>query len=200
MAIGSRQVKILKNPIDDLAIGSRQVNIQKAQLMCIQPLCRLNFFGGGTMNLNKELRFLNDRFYKETKEFSEILHKPQRPYAIALFEIDHLQFAIPFRTNISHPYAYKFKNFTSKKNSGLDFSKAVIIEKDKLGNQAFIDNQEYLEFSKRRAIIAKRFFKFLENYKKWIENPTTYQYKVKSLKYCTLQYYHQKLGIKAPQE
>jgi len=150
------------------------------------------------MNLNKELRFLNDRFYEETRGFSEIMHKPDRPYAIALFEIDHLQFAIPFRTNITHPYAYKFKN--SKSNSGLDFSKAVIIEKDKLGNQAFINNQEYLEFSKRRNMIAQRFSKFLENYKKWVKNPTTYQYKVESLKYCTLQYYHQKLGIKTSQE
>lgn len=80
---------------------------------------------------------LTDRFYKDysLKEYDELLQKDKRAYNCLLIET-HFDYyiCIPFRTEISHKYAYKFKySLRSRRhNSGLDYTKMIIVKKTRL--------------------------------------------------------------------
>lgn len=153
---------------------------------------------------NIELRFLTQAFYQKYTSviYPEICAKDGRPYAILLVKIDSNTFAIPLRTNIQHKYCYKFKNTNRNTNSstGLDFSKAVIVNELKyidFNTTATIDNKEYLEISNKHFFIEKKFKEFLDKYKKVINDPVKYSYEYNLLnKYSTLKYFHIEIGLK----
>ena len=70
------------------------------------------------------LVFLSSYFFDKHAGDCEIEREEDRPHARILLSIEGLTFAIPFRSNICHQYAF----FTDKKNKcGLDYSKAVLI-------------------------------------------------------------------------
>lgn len=146
------------------------------------------------MEIKPQLNFLTDEFYETFKECKEILAKKSRPYSTAIFEVDQLVFAIPFRTNINHKYSYIFKTSDHALKSGLDFTKAVIISKDLIGDVAFINPEEYAEFLENRHSIAKDFQRFVKNYKKWMKKPIEHR-PIAVMKYCTLKYFHKELRI-----
>ena len=52
--------------------------------------------------------FLSQQFYTDynSKQFSEIEHKVNRPYIMLLVQIEGVTFAVPFRSHISHKYAF----------------------------------------------------------------------------------------------
>ena len=52
--------------------------------------------------------FLSDEFYKAYPEqtYPEIEKKHNRPYIQIYVEVDGIQFAIPLRSNIYHPYVF----------------------------------------------------------------------------------------------
>lgn len=116
-----------------------------------------------------QLKYLTEQFYNNynTKSYPEIEHKKERPYMVFLVEIDANTYAIPFRTNIKHKWCYKFKNTTreTKYYTGLDYSKAVIVnEKRYIGNEATIDNKEYVEINNKYYFIIKQFKSYLQGY------------------------------------
>jgi protein AbiQ len=53
---------------------------------------------------------------------------------VLILEIDGLTYAVPLRSHITHPYCFIADN-TNGQNSGLDFSKAVVI----------IDSTQYID-------------------------------------------------------
>lgn len=81
---------------------------------------------------NQILR-LSEKFYRDypNPPYYEILKKKKRGYNCLLFQTHYEYFiCIPYRTEIQHRYAYRFKNTcrSQKHKSGLDYSKMVIIK------------------------------------------------------------------------
>jgi len=147
------------------------------------------------MKLDNKPKHLTKLFYDTYAGCCEVLQKEQRQYCIALFTVDGITFAIPFRTNINHKHCYIFKNSPRSGNSGLDFTKAVVITDPKyIGNDTFIDSKEYSEFVKKQSVIANRFKNFINDYKKWTTNPSHYRAE-KIIAFSSLQYFHKELGI-----
>jgi protein AbiQ len=78
-------------------------------------------------------------FYNNNDHLKEIEKKVDRPYSVFVVDINNLTFAIPLRSSIRHDYFFPSSNITNAKkrenisngmgNAGLDFSKAVIVEK-----------------------------------------------------------------------
>jgi len=73
-----------------------------------------------------EFHRLSAAFYTQFGQYEEILNKEERPYYVLLLELDGLTYAIPLRSHIRHPYCFIADN-SSGQNSGLDYSKAVVI-------------------------------------------------------------------------
>ena len=145
--------------------------------------------------LDKKPKHLTQLFYDHYAGCSEILIKERRQYCIALIEVDGNTFAIPFRTNIKHKHCFIFKNSPRSDNSGLDFSKAVVITNaNYIGEDAIIEDKEYSEFINKQTVIANRFEKFICDYKKWVSNPSYYRAET-TIAYSALQYFHKELGI-----
>lgn len=58
-----------------------------------------------------KISYLTKDFYDifdETK-YSELLHKEDRPYLVIIIKVENNTYAIPFRTNVTHQYSYRFK-------------------------------------------------------------------------------------------
>ena len=153
------------------------------------------------MNKRKEyqVNYLSDEFYKKYNryDYPEIEEKSNRPYMVVLIKIESNTFAIPFRTNVTHNNCYKFKNSTrsTKTITGLDYSKAVVVNDRKyIGDAARINDKEYIELNDNYHFIIKQFGKYVSDYIKYANGNIGY-YSSKKYKYCTLKYFHKELGI-----
>lgn len=65
--------------------------------------------------------------------YKEILKKQRRAYTCLLFQTHYDYFiCVPYRSEISHNYSYKFSKSKRSKNhkSGLDYTKIIIKEKE----------------------------------------------------------------------
>jgi hypothetical protein len=148
-----------------------------------------------SFTLNK----LSSQFYSvySAEIYPEIENKPDRPYMVLIVKIDGNTFALPFRTNIRHSYCYKFANSgrDTKSVTGIDFTKAVVVNKcEYIGKAATIDNKEYVELSNKYFFIIKKFTTYLNGYLNYIKNGGN-EYTAQKYKYCTLKYFHKELGI-----
>lgn len=133
--------------------------------------------------------FLSPGFYSAHVGDAEIEQKATRPHARVLLPVEGVVFAIPFRSNIQHPYAY----LTDKENKcGLDYSKAVPV----IDAAADIDNtavphirqNEFnaLKGKDRNVEIGMR--RYLRCYQKAKENPDNKR-NAKILECSTLKYF-----------
>lgn len=146
-----------------------------------------------------ELHYLSEDFYNtyNSADYPEIENKKTRPYMVMLVSIEDNTFAIPFRTNIRHKYCYKFKNSNrdTKTVTGLDFTKAVIVNDDKyIGELATIDNREYVELNSKCYFIISKFKKYVLGYRDYVEGNLD-EFEVRKYKYSTLKYFHKQLNI-----
>jgi protein AbiQ len=145
--------------------------------------------------LDNKIRNLTQEFYNDHSAMNEILINANRPYCVMILTVDGLDFAVPFRTNIGHNHSYLFTGSPRGNNSGVDFSKAIVLTDRKyLGNETMIENHEYSMFINNKDIILRRFKKFIENYKKWHNDPP-YYHQENLFRYSSLQYFHSELGI-----
>ncbi len=129
--------------------------------------------------------------------FPEIENKPTRPYVVMVISIQGNRFALPFRTNIRHNYCYKFKNTNRETDSvtGIDFSKAVIVNDSKyVGDETQIDNKEYVELANKFYFVIKKFQKYLEGYIDFRMNGGD-EFIEKKYRFTTLKYFDRELGI-----
>lgn len=137
--------------------------------------------------------FLTDAFYKRYKECEEIEQKATRPYIRIEIELDGVTWAIPMRSNINHPHVI----WTDKPNHcGIDFSKAVVVEKP---NQYISSTQPHIrknEFETLKQLtehrIRERLKKYIRDYQKAKENPHIPRNE-KLLECSTLQYFEEYL-------
>ena len=153
------------------------------------------------MNIKKkyQLNYLSEDFYEKYNnvDYPEIEDKDRRPYIVILVKIGNNTFAIPFRTNVTHKNCYRFKNSTRPTNSvtGLDYTKAVILNDDKyIGSAARINDMEYVELNRNYPFIIKKFKKFVDDYILYVNGKRNY-YSMKKFKYTTLKYFHDELGV-----
>ena len=141
---------------------------------------------------------LSTAFYEQFGLYEEILTNENRPYYVLLLEFDYLTYAIPLRSNISHPFCFIADN-SAGQNRGLDFSKAVVIIETKYidSSPVTIRQNEYNTYKKREYYIRKQFSSYVTRYKKEvrrrIKNPAL---PVSSLcLYSSLKYFHKELGL-----
>lgn len=151
-------------------------------------------------NKNYKINYLSEQFYIDfnNSEYPEIENKTDRPYMVMLIQIENNTFAIPFRTRISHKHGYRFANSSRKtnKSTGLDFTKAVIVNDIKyIGLSARINDSEYNELDINHYIIIKRFKKYVSEYIKYKKGLLPPQVSL-NYKYSTLKYFHKELGVK----
>ena len=107
---------------------------------------------------------LENNFYKDYSNCSEILKKTNRPYAIFLIKLNNLTFAVPVRSHITHKYSIKTIG-----NKGLDFSKAVVIndiQRYISKKHAYIDNHEYQIIMEQKWKISRLHKEIQEGTKK----------------------------------
>ena len=136
---------------------------------------------------------LENNFYKDYSNCSEILKKTNRPYAVFLIKLNNLTFAVPVRSHITHKYSIKTIG-----NKGLDFSKAVVIndrQKYISKKYAYIDNREYQIIMEQKWKITKKMEDYIKKYKKALKAPSIPANKILCDSSC-LQYFHAELGIK----
>lgn len=147
---------------------------------------------------------LTDDFYKDypNPPYTEILKKGKRAYNCLLFETHYNFFiCVPFRTEISHKYAYHFKNSirSRKHKSGLDYTKIVIIKKSEYidTKDAIIDKDEFNETMINLERIKKESLIFVEDYiacKKGEKLIHSSEFR-RRYGFSPLQYFHEELGI-----
>lgn len=147
---------------------------------------------------------LTDAFYKAypNPPYREILKKKQRAYNCLLFQTHYNYFiCIPYRTEISHRYAFHFTNTlrAKKHKSGLDYSKIVIIEKSEYidSTDAIIDKDEFNETMVNLGRIKKEALNFVEDYIAHMKGEKPLHKKEFDRRYgfSTLKYFHKELGI-----
>ena len=147
---------------------------------------------------------LTDAFYKAypNPPYREILKKKQRAYNCLLFQTHYNYFiCIPYRTEISHRYAFHFTNTlrAKKHKSGLDYSKIVIIEKSEYidSTDAIIDKDEFNETMVNLGRIKKEALNFVEDYIAHMkgEKPLHKKEFDRMYGFSPLKYFHKELGI-----
>ena len=146
-----------------------------------------------------EFHRLSAAFYTQFGRCEEILTKEERPYYVLLLELNGLTYAIPLRSHITHSYCFIADSLNGK-NSGLDYSKALVIT----DSAKYIDpapvtirQHEYNVLKQREYLIKKQFSSYVALYKKEIcrrqKNPLL---PVSMMcRYSTLKYFHKELGI-----
>ena len=143
------------------------------------------------MAKDKFIKFLTLYFYNKYPQhkYPQMEQKQNRPYAQVIVNLRELHFAIPFRSNITHPHVF----WTDKKaKCGVDLSKAVVIlEPDKeIDNftQVFLRPDEFKRIKGKEYRIKKMMEGYIETYRQAKLN----QYDVINQKICqysTLQYF-----------
>lgn len=150
---------------------------------------------------------LTQQFYRDypNPPYNEIIRKNSGPYNCLLIQSHYGYFVcIPYRSHINHKYAYKFKNsIRSKKvNSGLDYSKIVIVNHSEYisDSNAVIDNDEYKETRDKIEYIKNDAQRYIDDYVDYLLGKSI-KYGNREFerkyKYSTLKYFHKELGIPA---
>lgn len=130
-------------------------------------------------------------------QYPEIECKPSRPYVVMIVNLDGNRFALPLRTNIRHNYCYKFKNTgrDTDSSTGIDFTKAVIINDPKfIGNPTTIDNKEYVELMNKFYFVLKKFKQYLMGYIQYRREGGD-EFTARKYQFTTLKYFNNELGL-----
>lgn len=148
------------------------------------------------MAKKKRFIFLSNDFYNDypSTKYPEMEQKTNRPYIQVYVEIDGVQYAIPLRSDINHPHVL----WTDKENHcGIDFSKAVVIGKERYIDATKNPHLRQNEFDALRGKdykIKTKMQKYIEKYKK-AKQDLSKPINQKLVKYSTLQYFEKEIGI-----
>lgn len=108
---------------------------------------------------------------------------------------------VPYRTEISHTYAYHFKNSVRSRShkSGLDYTKIVIIDKSEYIDNcdALVDQDEYKETMINLDKIKAEALKFVEDYVAHMSGTKILHQREfqRRYGYSPLKYFHNELGV-----
>lgn len=147
---------------------------------------------------------LTDTFYEAypNPPFTEILEKRHRAYNCLLLQTHQQYFiCVPYRSHISHFNAFLFRKSarSRRSRSGLDYSKAVIIQNDSyVGSEdAVIDDDEYKETAENIQKIRREVTVYIDDYCEHIRKKQILHEKEFKRRYSfsPLKYFHKELGI-----
>ncbi|MCR1808799.1 type III toxin-antitoxin system TenpIN family toxin [Haploplasma modicum] len=150
-----------------------------------------------------KIKMLSDKFFDDypQNDYPEIEIDNMRPYIIIVFKIStDLYLCTPFRSNINHKNGYLFKNSirSQNNNSGIDFSKSLIIKNEEyIGDETVVDKDEHSEMILNISMIKENLMEYLSvyiNHHKGIKKIHDREY-MRKYKYTTLQYFHNLLDI-----
>ncbi len=150
-----------------------------------------------------EIRELTTTFYLAypSSKYSEIVTKNIRPYDVAVFDTpEDFYICIPFRSYIRHSYCYHFKHSmrSQVKQSGLDYTKIVIVKNESyIGKCTVVDNDEAKELRMNAVNIHKDALKYVNGYINHLKGTKILASEEfnRRYKYTTLSYFHAELGI-----
>lgn len=133
--------------------------------------------------------FLTKKFYADYERCKEIEQKETRPYIRIQIVLNGVTWAIPLRSHIDHPHVI----WTDKENGcGIDFSKAVVVEKPReyiSGVQPHIRPEEFKVLKQIDEYrVSQRMQRYIKEYKKAKSKPDIPRNRA-LLKYSTLQYF-----------
>lgn len=146
---------------------------------------------------------LTTEFYNENNHLKEALDLKdgewivgkERGYGIAIIEINNLRFGIPLRSNFTSRKHNSCFPTVKDGNKGLDYSKAVLLEKDSyISTVTFeIPKEEYLKIQGKSHNIQRKFTQYVEKYIKGVtrNDPNI----LRHYQHSTLQNYHSQLGL-----
>lgn len=141
---------------------------------------------------------LSQEFYRKHQNHREILQKQNRPYCIIIVQINDLNVGIPFRSNITHKFAFFTDRKANEKSAaGLDYTKAVVLDLAvdiDYTRKAYIRPHDYKVLLDKKYRVEKGFAKFLNKYIQSVQNPDFPENKG-ILQNSSLQYFHGELGI-----
>lgn len=148
---------------------------------------------------------LTDTFYARypNPPYTEIMKKNTRAYNCILFQSHYDYFiCVPYRTEINHRYAYRFKYSSRSKihKSGLDYTKILIITRSEYIDiyDAVIDQDEFHETVRNLKRIKYEALKFVDDYVAHCKGIKLLHSKefTRRYEYSSLKYFHNELGIK----
>lgn len=150
-----------------------------------------------------ELRKLEDIFYTENTHLVEVLDKNHlgvwnsgkiRGYGVVICDYNGLRFGIPLRSRVHPKNNFCFKTVGDK---GLDFTKAVLLEKDEYisPNPFTIPRAEHTKIIDKAHHITSKFSKYVERYVLAVSRPDANI--LREYSFSTLQNYHTHLGVAA---
>lgn len=148
------------------------------------------------MAKKKRFVFLSNEFYNEypASKYPEIAQKHNRPYIQVYVEINGIQYAIPLRSDIHHPYVL----WTDKANNcGVDFSKAVVVSKESYIDATVEPHLRQNEFDALRGKDYKikiKMERYIEKYKK-AKQDLSKPINQMLVRYSTLQYFEEEIGL-----
>lgn len=146
---------------------------------------------------NAEIFCLSDEFYKDypIEKYNQILipKNARGHYGITILKVFDITFAIPLHSNITHGLKIR-QDLMSGKWSGLDFEKAIVIEKiSYIGKKYTIQpRNDYNIINRKKKHIEESFKKYLMNYIKAVEKQDR-NILNRDYAHTTLIYYHQYL-------
>lgn len=141
-----------------------------------------------------KIKMLSNKFYNNypSIDYSDILKKKGRSYAIVEINIGGIDFGIPFKSNIKHASAIFFPNSNralENERPGLDLKKTVVLtDESYIGEDGLIDEKEMKFVISNEQLIRKLLTKYINNYKKYVKKPIenwrwAYKFTNTSLKY-----------------
>ena len=148
--------------------------------------------------LNLTTKFYND--YPEAT-YPEIARKDARPYNCLLIESKNGYFiCIPFRSHITHRNAFRFRNSNRSRlmNSGLDYSKVVIIKNTEYlsSTDAIVDQDEHNETAMNIGTITAGIEAYIDEYIEYCDGTKTRDNRYnRKYGFSTLPYFHNELGL-----
>lgn len=155
------------------------------------------------LDLDSQIVLLTPDFYKKYNktDFPEILQKDNRAYNCLLIDTHYGYFiCIPFRSNISHNYAFFFRGTRRalKSRSGLDYTKMIITDGSYISKiPGIVDRDEFIETRKHISYIAQKAVRFLEDYIEYRRGNKTISDEEFKRRYTesTLQYFDTEIGL-----
>ncbi len=163
-------------------------------------MCIINDNSFDYQVLNLTTKFYND--YPDPP-YKEIVRKDARPYNCLLIQSHYGYFiCIPYRSHIKHKYGYKFKYSARSRrtNSGLDYTKIVIIKNSEyIGvSDAVVDTDEYKETRDNIEFIKKDAQAYIDKYIEYVLDKSTKSDLIRiqrAYQFSTLKYFHNELEI-----
>lgn len=153
---------------------------------------------------DKQVLKLTQKFYNDYpfNIYKELMEKKNRSYNCLLLQTNYEYFiCIPYRSEISHKYAFKFTSTkrSIQHKSGLDYSKIVIVQNpDYIDTKdSMVDKDEYNETVINLDTIVSEASDYIQTYIDHVTGVDVLHYRDFQRRYgfSTLKYFHKELGI-----